>query len=384
MPFKILVSFLIIVFSYMIFKFQDLFLKNGDVLQSSTQQSSSLNFPRDHGSHTDFDKEWWNLSIVMNSRDENQKIIEMPTNLSFSRIKQDTKLFNNFMIGALNNNLNDRNFSAANSSGSLVVSSDNKFKLEFKGGNNDLVLEEQEGSSNLSIFKITGNSSVLKEINLTFTQKSSYRGPILWGTGRGGVCNGVISTFKRNDTVKYSIPGYVVSGTYKLNNVTYTVTDGLAWLDHKWLDNDSVKDINTENWDNQYYLKSMFNLGDKVVSVASIKNFKFPDQNFYGILINRDGNYRCTSNGDVLSFHKLGYPRNVLVDFEGTSIIYNASKASERYFFYTLGDPTPEIFVNYFSNVRYYEVYRNVINVLVGKGFIETGMNIPLASTIEN
>lgn len=384
MPLRVFSILFFLIFSYVIYSFKDLVFPEGDVLQSSTQNTSFLNFPRDHGSHSDFDKEWWNLSISMNVIDSSEKITEMPVNLSFSRIKQDTKTFNNFVIGVLNYSLPPKEFNAANSSGGLIVSSDNRLKIEFKGGSNDLILEEQEGSNNLSKFKITGTTSSLKNIDLTFSQKQGYRGPILWGTGRGGVCNGVISTFKRNDTVKYSIPGYNVSGTFTLNNITYQVSDGLAWLDHKWFDNDSVKDINTENWDSQYYLKSMFKIGSDNIAIGAIKNFRFPDQNFYAIIKDRDGNLKCTSNGDVFSFHKIGYPRNVLVNLVNESLVFNSDKSIERYFYYTLGDPTPDIFVNYYSTVRYYELIRNVPNILIGKGFIETGMNIPLPSTSEN
>jgi hypothetical protein len=384
MPFKLFIAILFLSFLGALYSFKDLILNKGDVLQSSDINSSFLNFPRDHGSHSSFDKEWWNLSISMTVKDQSERATEMPTNLSFSRIKHGTKSFNNFVIGVLNYSLPPKEFNAANSSGALVVSSDNRLKIEFKGGSNNIILEEQEGSSNLSKFKITGSTSSLKNLDLTFTQRRNYRGPILWGTGRGGVCNGVISTFKRNDTVKYSIPGYIVSGTYTLNNISYSVSEGIAWLDHKWLDNDSVTDINTENWDSQYYLKSMFNLGDTDISIAIIKNFRFPDQNFYGIKKNRDGSFNCTSNGDILSFHKLGYPRNVLANIGDESLVYNSDKAIEKYFYYTLGDQTPQVYINYFSTVRYYEIISNFTNTLVGKGFIETGMNIPLPSTSEN
>jgi hypothetical protein len=360
-----------------------IFSSQGDVLQASSSFSSgdNLNFPRDHSKHEDFEKEWWNINLSMTVIDPNGKEIILPSYISFSRIEHVGKKFNNFVIGVLDDSKSTNNFFSANATGSLVVDNENAGRLEmrFVGGTNDIELKEVDGSSNLSRFIITGNTTLLKDVNLIFRQDSSYKGPVPWGNGNGGICNGVISVFEPNDTVMYSIPGFIISGTFSYNGVRYSVKEGLAWFDHKWFDN-RPRDIDIENWSAQYYLKSMFKVGDGNTSIAALKNYRLPNNPSYGIKKDNFGNFVCTSNVDVFSFHKLGYPRNVWVSFQNENFALNATKTSERFFYYTLGDRVPDIFVNFFSNSRYYS---SDGSLYTGFGFIETGKNITLSSSTD-
>lgn len=354
--------------------------QNSQVLQASTT-GSLLEFPKDHSKHDSFQKEWWNISLDLNvSGGEGSSNSSLPINLSFSRIKHLNKNFNNLMIGVLQNTRVNSKFTPANSSGNLEIKNEGGLKLNFKGGSNDIELSEIEGSSNLSKFTIKGNSSLLTNVNLTFEQPQNYRGPIPWGTGRNGVCSGNISIFEPNDTFMYSIPGYRVSGSFTYNNINYTVVNGKAWLDHKWFDNNTSKDYEVENWDSSYYIKSMFSNSNTIADIGIIKNFRNTNQSFYTISRNQDGTYRCGSFGELYSFHRVGYPKNVWVNLDNGVLVLNSIHSIERYFYYVPGFREPEIFANFYSNTRYYD---NNFNTILGTGFIETGMLIPTPATTE-
>jgi hypothetical protein len=376
----IIIFLFIFIFGFSFYSYSDLiFPKEGNVLQAST----SLNFPEDHGKHPDYEKEWWNINIDFTAVDSNNKNVRLPTTISFSSIKHVNKQFNNFLIGVLDESLNNQNFSVANSSGGFEVKNDGKLRMKFVSPQNDIELNEQDTSSNLSVFKITGSTSVLKNINLTFTQDRLYRGPIPWGSGINGVCNGRISTFQNNDTLMYSIPNYNVTGTFSFRGLNYTVSNGKAWLDHKWFDNNPNKDFEVENWNSSYYVNSMFEIPqlDNTISniaLAGILNYRARDKVFYGIRRNANGTFNCTSSGSINSFHRIGYPKNLLLDYGDELLVFNSSKGTEKFFYYTQGIRIPDTFVNFFSYVRYYPTQ---FTVYTGTGFIQAGEYLPVPSS---
>jgi hypothetical protein len=361
-----IISFALIVVSVVFINIKN---QNENVLQMSTARTF-INFPTDHGDHLNAQKEWWNINLEMEVISQNNNQSKKFTSLvSLSRVNHANKNFNNLVIGMLDvNSRFQNNFKPANSTGLLEVTNDEKLNVDFSTGSTTVRITESPESSNLSRFVLSGNTSVLENFQIVLSQGPEYKGPSLWGDGRFGVCNGLLSIFSNNDTLKYSIPGYLVSGTFRYNGENYRIVSGKGWLDHKWYNTN----VDIENWNAQYYLKANFK--DQGIFLGGIYNLRNRGTNFYGITRDSNGNSSCTSNGDIVSYSRTFYPRNLSMNFNDRFVIFNALRSSERYFYYFPGDAKPEVYVNYFSNVRYYIDDFSFIN---GSGFIETGIRRP-------
>ena len=219
--------------------------EDGSVSDSSTSSFQSVNIttplvlPQDHGSHPDYQLEWWYLTFVLEDDDKNEFGLQF-TLFRFATAKetQDTSSWSTPQqwMGHASLHAKDEHFFeerlAAGGVGNAFVK-----PAPFNAVIDDWSWQSKSDSPFPASLQFSINNDV--DIALSLTAKGPF------------VKQGDKGYSKKTEDARlrsyyYSQPFIDASGTLDINNTTFNVK-GLGWYDHEWTSH--LANSNAMGWD---------------------------------------------------------------------------------------------------------------------------------------
>lgn len=337
--------------------------------------SSVLNFPRDHGQHSNFAAEWWYLNLLVRTTKidgTNEK--DLGYIMSFSRIAG-----NNGLLSSEYDQSTKSFKERANTGGSLSVSLKGGKYLFAQYSNGSIIstLEELPPSFDRKrVYKLTGRTVEIGNFDLTLKERavvsSGYNTPLLWG-GTTGNCRGKISVFGNNDTFYYSIPDLDITGTITDGDgVKRNVKIGKAWIDHQWFNAIPPSDWKGHYWTSFHYTHSndLYDPGPHQAIGFVTQIYKNGPRYIYWVKRNVNGTNECGDDGRITinSYGSTNYPSSWKVELNKSNNLFLAANGisfSDNQIFRSPPGPA------FFEPASYYSGTVNG-KLFTGLGFFET------------
>ena len=362
-------------------------IRKANLSQRKTEACSVLNFPYDHGQHSNFAAEWWYLNLLARTtRTDGTDEKDLGYVISFSRIAG-----NNGLLSSRYDNKTKSFRESTNTGGGLSVSLINGQYL-FAQYSNALIIatleEKPPGSDRKKVYKLTGRTSEMGSLDLTLKERtvisSGYNTPLLWG-GATGNCRGKISVFGEDDTFYYSIPDLDITGTITdVDGVRRNVKIGKAWMDHQWFNSIPPSDWKGHYW-TSFHLTYSSNLYDTnphqaVGFVTQI--YSSGPRYTYWVKRNADGTNECGVGGKITvnSYSSTNYPSSWKVELNKSNGLFlqaNGAPFSDNQIFRSPSGP------QFFEPASFYSGSVNGQS-FTGLGFFETHLNKSTAISKNN
>jgi predicted secreted hydrolase len=221
----------------------------------SASPQYKLQFPKDHGSHNNFQTEWWYITGQL--VDKGQDLFLVPTKYGFqitffrrASITANSKVKHEYLAHAAISDIQNKKFIYSSRANSELLAGASKDKLAV--WNQDWSLE-------------SFSEDIVSIINLDLKQKTGLR--LIFSPSQDPLKHGQNGYSKKGScqdcaSMYYSLPRLKVSGNLSIEGKEREV-QGLAWYDHEFFSN--ILEEDQTGWD---WFNLMFKDGRNLMAFA--------------------------------------------------------------------------------------------------------------------